>query len=174
MRGIVHYTSLHTTHMVAFQEKCPNSLTQKRKIKKKCCNLHTAVQENNFEARLYAFPFGINEIYRRQLSWPKRNACTHWAVSARKREVSLENIGIPERRAYHQSIRQHIVWYKTPEDTVLMVSQPFRTGKKSLKNYRKCVALVFIQALSSVTNFMIGGTRPERDTYLDRIIYQSI
>ena len=50
-----------------------------------------AGQENNFEARLcawdYFIPFyftfgsfyslGINEINRRQLSWPKRNACTH-------------------------------------------------------------------------------------------------
>ena len=31
----------------------------------------------------------IYEIYRRHLSWPKRNACTHWAVNARTREVTL-------------------------------------------------------------------------------------
>ena len=93
---------------------------------------------------------------------------------ARKREVTLENIGRPEGRADHQLIRQHIVWYKTTEDSVLKWCLNRSEQAKTLKNYRKCVALVFIQALSSVTNFAIGGTRPERDTYLHRIIYQSI
>ena len=31
------------------------------------------------------------------------------------------------------------------------------------------LGLWYLQALSSVTNFAIGGTRPERDTYLGRI-----
>ena len=104
----------------------------------------------------------------------KRNACKHWTVSAMKREVTLENIGRPERRVDHQSIRQHIVWYKTPNDSIIKWCLNRSEQAKTLKNYRKCVALVFIQALSSVTNFAIGRTRPGRDTYLDRIIYQSI
>ena len=165
-------TALHTTHVVAFQEKCPNSLTQNVKInmersRKRSCHIDMAVQQNNFEARLCAwdyfipfyFTFGSLYLesmkYRRQLSWPKRNACTHWAVSARAREVTLENIGRPERRADHQPRRQHITWYKS--------LQQAKKHKRTTGN----VWSWYLQALSSVTNFAIGGTRPERYMYLD-------
>ena len=57
-------TSLHTTHVVEFQEKCPNSLTQNAKInmersRKRSCNIDMAVKENNFEARLCACDYFI-------------------------------------------------------------------------------------------------------------------
>ena len=68
MRCIVHYTD--RSYLVAYythgsisrkmtklsDTKCKNKYG---KIKKKCCNLHKAVQENNFEARLYAWDYFI-------------------------------------------------------------------------------------------------------------------